>query len=97
MTSPDELVLSNIHNRALRAVVDRDLPLCRHAHLSTIRALAPFTDSGMLAYVGVSTLKQGYPLLPYEDAVPTRLSLVAWKRSCAWDQTMARPSLGRLL
>jgi hypothetical protein len=26
----------------------------------------------------VSTLKQGYPLLPYEDAVPMRLSLVAW-------------------
>jgi transposase InsO family protein len=26
----------------------------------------------------VSTLKQGYPLLPYEDVVPTRLSLVAW-------------------
>jgi hypothetical protein len=54
-------------------------------------------ESGMLAYVGVSTLKQGYPLLPYEDAVPTRLSLVSWKRSCAWDQTMARPSLWRLV
>jgi hypothetical protein len=26
----------------------------------------------------IGTLKQGYPLLPYEDAVPTRLSLVAW-------------------
>jgi hypothetical protein len=26
----------------------------------------------------VSTLKQGYPLLLYEDAVPTRLYLVAW-------------------
>ena len=26
----------------------------------------------------VGTLKQGYPLLQYEDAVPTRLSLVAW-------------------
>jgi hypothetical protein len=26
----------------------------------------------------VSTLKQGYPLVPYEDAVPTWLSLVAW-------------------
>jgi hypothetical protein len=26
----------------------------------------------------VSTLKQGYPLLQYEDAVPARLSLVAW-------------------
>jgi hypothetical protein len=24
------------------------------------------------------TLKQGYPLLQYEDVVPTRLSLVAW-------------------
>jgi hypothetical protein len=26
----------------------------------------------------VGTLKLGYPLLLYEDAVPTRLSLVAW-------------------
>jgi hypothetical protein len=26
----------------------------------------------------VNTLKQGYPFLLYEDAVPTRLSLVAW-------------------
>jgi hypothetical protein len=26
----------------------------------------------------VGTLKQGYPLLQCEDAVPTRLSLVAW-------------------
>jgi hypothetical protein len=26
----------------------------------------------------VSTLKLGYPLLLYKDAVPTRLSLVAW-------------------
>jgi hypothetical protein len=26
----------------------------------------------------VSTLKQGYPLLQYEDTVPARLSLVAW-------------------
>jgi hypothetical protein len=26
----------------------------------------------------VGTLKLGYPLLQYEDAVPTRLSLVAW-------------------
>jgi hypothetical protein len=26
----------------------------------------------------VSTLKQGYPLLQYEDAVPTQLSPVAW-------------------
>jgi hypothetical protein len=46
--SPDELVLSNIHNGALRAVIDRDLPLCRHADLSTRRALAPFTDSSRL-------------------------------------------------
>jgi hypothetical protein len=27
----------------------------------------------------VDTLKQGYPLLPYEGAVPTWLSLVAWQ------------------
>jgi hypothetical protein len=26
----------------------------------------------------VGTLKLGYPLLQYEDAVPTRLSLVVW-------------------
>jgi hypothetical protein len=26
----------------------------------------------------VGTLKQAYPLLQHEDAVPTRLSLVAW-------------------
>jgi hypothetical protein len=26
----------------------------------------------------VGTLKQGYPLLQYEDAVPARLSLVVW-------------------
>jgi hypothetical protein len=26
----------------------------------------------------VGTLKLGYPLLQYEDAVPTQLSLVAW-------------------
>jgi hypothetical protein len=45
----------------------------------------------------VSTLEQGYPLLPYEDTVPTRLSLVAWLRCSAWYQTMARPSLGKLL
>jgi hypothetical protein len=45
----------------------------------------------------VGTLKLGYPLLQYEDAVPTQLSLVAWQRGYAWDQTMARPSLGRLL
>jgi hypothetical protein len=27
----------------------------------------------------VGTLKQGYPLLQYEDALPSRLSLVAWQ------------------
>jgi hypothetical protein len=26
----------------------------------------------------IGTLKQGYPLLQYEDTVPTWLSLVAW-------------------
>jgi hypothetical protein len=26
----------------------------------------------------IGTLKQGYHLLQYEDAIPTRLSLVAW-------------------
>jgi hypothetical protein len=33
-------------------------------------------EVGLGATVG--TLKQGYPLLQYEDVVPTRLSLVAW-------------------
>jgi hypothetical protein len=31
----------------------------------------------LLAYATVGTLKQGYPLLQYEGAIPTRLSLVA--------------------
>jgi hypothetical protein len=36
-------------------------------------------DVTMEVYIDdASTLKQGYPLLPYEDIVPTRLSLVAW-------------------
>jgi hypothetical protein len=33
-------------------------------------------EVGLGATVG--TLKQGYPLLQYEDTVPTRLSLVTW-------------------
>jgi hypothetical protein len=33
-------------------------------------------EVGLGATVG--TLKQGYPLLQYEDTVPARLSLVAW-------------------
>jgi hypothetical protein len=42
----------------------------------------------------VGTQKLGYPLLLYEDAVPTQLSLVAWQKSCVWDQTMTRPASG---
>jgi hypothetical protein len=38
--------------------------------------LAPSPEVGPGATVGI--LKQGYPLLQYEDAIPTRLSLVAW-------------------
>jgi hypothetical protein len=38
--------------------------------------LVSSTEVGPGATVG--TLKQGYPLLQYEDTVPTRLSLVAW-------------------
>jgi hypothetical protein len=38
--------------------------------------LVPSPKVGPGATVG--TLKQGYPLLQYEDAVSTRLSLVAW-------------------
>jgi hypothetical protein len=37
----------------------------------------------------VGTLKQGYPLLRYEDTVPKRLSLVAWQ--AAPDPTTWRP------
>jgi hypothetical protein len=32
----------------------------------------------LVAKTFVGTLKLGYPLLLYDDAVPTRLSLVAW-------------------
>jgi hypothetical protein len=42
-------------------------PTCRLAS-------SPEVDSGAT----VSILKLGYPLLLYEDAVPTRLSLVVW-------------------
>jgi hypothetical protein len=38
--------------------------------------LASSPEVGLGATVG--TLKLGYPLLLYKDAVPTRLSLVAW-------------------
>jgi hypothetical protein len=38
--------------------------------------LISFPEAGPGATVG--TLKQGYPLLQYEDTVPARLSLVAW-------------------
>jgi hypothetical protein len=35
--------------------------------------------NGVIIWIeGVGTLKLGYPLLLYKDAVPTRLSLVAW-------------------
>jgi hypothetical protein len=37
-----------------------------------------FVHKSMISRMAVSTLKQGCPLLLYEDAVPTRLSLVAW-------------------
>jgi hypothetical protein len=38
--------------------------------------LVPSPEVGPRATNG--TLKQGYPLLQYEDVIPTRLSLVAW-------------------
>jgi hypothetical protein len=51
------------------------VPITNQAIGPTYRlASSPEVGSGAI----VSTLKQGYPLLPYEDAVPTRLSLVAW-------------------
>jgi hypothetical protein len=51
------------------------------ARQSPIRLLAPYrlaSSPKVGPRATVSTLKQGYPLLPYEDTVPTRLSLVAW-------------------
>jgi hypothetical protein len=51
------------------------------AHQSPIK-LWPHLQARILPEVGpgatVGTLKQGYPLLQYEDAIPTRLSLVVW-------------------
>ena len=38
--------------------------------------LVSSTEVGLEATV--DTLKQGYPLLQYEDTIPTRLSLVVW-------------------
>jgi hypothetical protein len=49
------------------------------AHQSSFGPTCRLTSSpkvGLGATVG--TLKLGYPLLQYEDVVPTRLSLVAW-------------------
>jgi hypothetical protein len=57
--------------------------------------LASSPEVGPRATVG--TQKLGYPLLLYEDTVPTRLSLSRVIRCSVWDQAMTRPSLGRLL
>jgi hypothetical protein len=35
-------------------------------------------ENAVFRNVVVATLKLGYPLLLYKDAVPTRLSLVMW-------------------
>jgi hypothetical protein len=54
------------------------------AMLESIRILLAYaTYHGFKLYQmdvksAVGTLKLGYPILLYEDAVPTRLSLVAW-------------------
>jgi hypothetical protein len=49
---------------------------------SSLQPAARAQDEGgrrkQLSNVGVGALKQGYPLLQYEDAVPARLSLAAW-------------------
>jgi hypothetical protein len=47
----------------------------------SVRVVRTSTRSPLLNSLrttAVGTLKQGYPLLQYEDTVPTRLSLVAW-------------------
>jgi hypothetical protein len=43
------------------------------AHLGAPRSVATAHQNPT-----VGTLKQGYPILQYEDVVPTRLSLVVW-------------------
>jgi hypothetical protein len=54
----------------------------RSGHVEAKYKLWPHQQARILPYVGpgaiVGTLKLGYPLLLYEDTVPTRLSLVAW-------------------
>jgi hypothetical protein len=50
--------------------------LRRSTSFGPTRRLASSPEVGLGATVG--TLKLGYPLLQYEDAVPTRLSLVTW-------------------
>jgi hypothetical protein len=59
---------SHIHNP-----VEDDNVSTRKSKRSSI---AKSFGDDYIVYVG--TLKLGYPLLQYEDAVPTRLSLVAW-------------------
>jgi hypothetical protein len=49
----------------------------RQSSFGLICRLVSSPEVGPGATVG--TLKQGYPLLPYEGARPTRLSLVTWQ------------------
>jgi hypothetical protein len=48
----------------------------RQSNFGPTCRLVSSPEVGLGATVG--TLKQGYPLLQYEGAVPARLSLVAW-------------------
>jgi hypothetical protein len=65
--SADELKSAPITNQAMLRQGASFGPTCR---------LASSPKAGPGATVG--TLKLGYPLLLYKDAVPSRLSLVAW-------------------
>jgi hypothetical protein len=57
-------------------------PVTGHAMLTQGTSFGPTCRLASSPEVGsgatVGTLKQGYPLLQHEDAVPTRLSQVAW-------------------
>jgi hypothetical protein len=51
-----------------------------HLFIGMGRSLGKITSmpSNIYLYITMGTLKLGYPLLLYEDAVPARLPLVVW-------------------
>jgi hypothetical protein len=61
---------------AVGAPITKQAMLRRSTSFGPTYRLASSPEVGPGATVG--TLKLGYPLLLYEDAVPTRLPLVAW-------------------